>query len=80
MSMLLLPPHVMENGLARMSPALVEELEDCRRHIFRRWCECEEERRRIQQELDARKVGNALHHLNITINIRCVGDHSDDSV
>lgn len=80
MSMLLLPPHVMENGLARMSPALVEELEDCRRHIFKGWCECEMKRRRIQGELDARQARNALHHLNITINIRCVGDHSEDFI
>ncbi len=80
MSTLLLPPHVMENGFARMSPALVEELEDCRRHIFNRWCEIEEKRRKIQRELDARQVGNALHHLNVTINIRCAGDHSDDFI
>ena len=80
MSTLLLPPHVMENGFVRMSPALVEELEDCRRHIFNRWCEIEEKRREIQRKLDARQARNAFHHLDITINIRSVGDHSEDSI
>lgn len=80
MSTLLLPPHVMENGFARLSPALVKELEDCRRHIFNTWCEIEEKRRRIQRELDARQARNALHHLNITINIRGIGDHSEDFI